>query len=173
MDDALHIEVDGRWGRYGLQTGDVTKKHSLTHLLAGARYRHPVDAGAMAIRVEGGLWFHRTDILSFKYNPDRTGANQIGQNVSGVRVGAGASSRLGPVDLSVLVAETFAPSPVDTHISVSLDTKLGMVEVDGRPVYLRVDWATEFRHVGLNLEGIDVRLNDRLNVLGLSAGFDL
>ena len=173
MDDSLHIEVDGRWGRYGLQTGDVTKKHSLTHLLAGARYRHPVDAGSLAVRVEGGLWFHRTDILSFRYNEDRTSANQIGQNMTGVRVGAGASSRVGPVDLSILVAETFAPSPVDTHLGISLDTKLGMVEVDGRPVFLRIDWATEFRHVGLTLEGIDVRLNDRLSVLGVSAGFDL
>ena len=173
MEDALHIEVDGRWGRYGLQTGDVTKKHSLTHFVAGARYRHPVDAGAMAIRVEGGLWFHRTDILSFRYNEDRTSANQIGQNMTGVRVGAGASTRLGPMDFSVLVAETFAPAPVDTHLGLSLDTKLGMVEVDGRPVFLRVDWATEFRHVGLTMEGIDVRLNDRLSVVGLSAGFDL
>ena len=173
MEDALHVEVDGRWGRYGLQTGEVTRKHSLTHVLAGARYRHPVEAGAVALRVEGGLWFHRTDMLSFKYNPDRTGANQIGQNLTGVRVGAGASSRLGPVDLSVLVAETFAPTPVDTHLGLSIDTPLGMVEVDGRPVFLRVDWATEFRHVGLTLEGIEVRLNDRLSVLALSAGFDL
>ena len=132
-----------------------------------------MDLGSMPIRVEGGLWFHRTDILSFKYNPDRTAANQVGQNLSGVRVGAGVSGRLGPVDLSILLAETFAPNPVDTHIGVSLDTELGMVELDGRPLFIRLDWAFEMRHVGVDLEGIDVKLADRMNVVGVSTGFDL
>jgi hypothetical protein len=72
-----------------------------------------------------------------------------------------------------LVAETFAPKPVDTHVGLSVDTALGLIDFGGRPVSIRLDWAMDWKHVNLELDGVDVKLRDQTHVLGLSAGFDL
>jgi len=173
LDDQVHVDVNMRWGRYKLTAGDSTKAHSLSSLLAGAKYRHPIELGGLSLHAEGGVWFHRTGILSFKYNPDRTAALQLSQNLTGARIGAGLSAQAGSVSLGMLIGETFAPAPVDTHIGLSLDTPLGLIDLGGRPVSVRVDWAMEWRHASVELEGIDVKLSDRLQVLSLSAGIDL
>jgi hypothetical protein len=173
MDDQLHMELDARWGRYKLLAGESTKGHNLSNLLLGAKYRHPLELAGQTVYAEGGLWLHRAGILSFKYNPERTAALQVGQGIMGARVGGGLGGQLGGVHFGLLAAETFAPTPVNTHVGVSLDTTLGLVDLGGRPVSLRLDWAMDWKHVNLELEGIDVKLRDHSQVLGLSAGIDL
>ena len=173
MDDQLHMELDARWGRYKLLAGESTNGHNLSNLLLGAKYRHPLELAGRSVYAEGGLWLHRAGILSFKYNPDRTAALQISQGILGARAGAGFGGQIGGVHFGLLVAESFAPKPVNTHVGVSLDTTLGLVDLGGRPVSLRLDWAMDWKHVNLELEGIDVKLRDQSQVLGLSAGIDL
>jgi hypothetical protein len=173
LDDSLHLELDARWGPYKLTSGARPKTHGLSSLLAGAKYRYPLELGGMSLYAEGGLGLHRTGILSFEYNQDRTAALQVGQSITGARVGAGLSAKVGPVNLGLLLAETFAPAPVVSHIGLSIDTPLGLVDLGGRPVLIRVDWAMEWRHVTVEMESIEVKLRDRLHVLGLSAGIDL
>ena len=181
LDDTLHIEVDARFGKYSLKTGPceadddsdcATESHGLKGLLAGAKYRHAVE-GAVPFFVEGGLWLYQTDIVSFEYNESRTGALQTGHNMTGARLGAGLSTQAGPLSVDLMLAETFAPAPVDTSVGLGLDMPLEFVALNGRPISVRVDWAMEFRHANLELNGIEVRLRDRLQVLSLSAGLDL
>jgi len=186
MDDGLHVELDARWGSYSLRTkapnadpssdseeSYSTKSHGLSNVLFGAKYRHPVEIGGVLARVEGGLWFHRSNMLSFTYDETRAGAQQVGQMIQGARVGAGLGLSLGIVESTVTVAETFAPAPVATHVGLSADTELGFVEVAGRPLSVRLDWSMMFRHVNRSIQGIDVTLSDRLHTIGLSAGIDL
>ena len=173
MDDQIHVELDARWGRYKLTAGDSTKGHNLSNLLAGAKYRAPVELAGLSMFAEGGLWFHQSSILSFKYNPDRTAANQVGQGITGARAGAGLGAQFKGLHFGLLVAETFAPKPVDTHVGVSVDTALGLIDFGGRPVSIRLDWAMDWKHVNLELDGVDVKLRDQSHVLGLSAGIDL
>jgi hypothetical protein len=173
LDDQLHVEVDARWGRYKLMAGDSTKGHNLSNLLVGAKYRTPVELAGVAMFAETGLWFHQAGILSFKYNPDRTAANQVSQGITGARAGAGLGAGFRGLNFGLLVAETFAPKPVDTHVGLSVDTALGLIEFGGRPVSIRLDWAMDWKHVNLELDGVDVKLRDQTHVLGLSAGFDL
>lgn len=173
MDDQLHVELDARWGRYKLAAGESTKGHNLSNLLLGAKYRKPMDLAGRTLFVEGGLWLHRTGILSFKYNPERTAALQVSQGIMGARAGVGLGGQLGGFHLGLLLAETFAPMPVDTHVGLSLDTQLGLLDLGGRPVSIRVDWAMDWKHVNLELEGVDVKLRDQSQILGLTAGIDL
>jgi len=180
-DDKLHVELDARWGQYSLKTGlceaddggdCTTESHGLKGLLAGAKYRHPVE-GVVPFFVEGGLWLYQTDIVSFEYNESRTGALQKGHSMTGARLGAGLSTQAGPISVDFMLAETFAPAPVDTSLGLGVDMPLEFLDFNGRPISVRLDWAMEFRHANLELNGIEVMLRDKLQVLSLSAGLDL
>jgi hypothetical protein len=186
MDDGLHVELDARWGSYSVRTkapsassgssdeeSFLTKSHALSNVVAGAKYRHPFDIGTIAARVEGGAWFHRSNMLSFAYDETRGGAQQLSQTLQGARIGAGVGLSLAGVEGNLLVAETFAPAPVATHLGFSADTELDFIEVAGRALSVRLDWAMMLRHVNRSIEGVDVRLSDRLHSIGLSAGIDL
>jgi hypothetical protein len=50
---------------------------------------------------------------------------------------------------------------------------LGLLDLGGRPVSIRVDWAMDWKHLNLELEGVDVKLRDQSQILGLTAGIDL
>jgi hypothetical protein len=173
VDDQLHMELDARWGRYKLEAGESTKGHNLSNLLLGAKYRKPMELAGLPLFAEAGLWLHRAGILSFKYNPERTAALQVSQGIVGARAGLGLAGQLGGFNFGLLVAETFAPKPVDTHVGLSLDTTLGLLDLGGRPVSIRVDWAMDWKHLNLELEGVDVKLRDQSQILGLTAGIDL
>ena len=186
MDDSLHVELDARWGSYALRTkapnassassdeeSFSTKSHSLTNVLAGAKYRHPFEVSSIAARVEGGMWFHRSNMLSFAYDETRGGAQQLSQTLQGARIGAGLGLVLAGIEGTFLLAETFAPAPVATHFGFSADADLDFIELAGRDLSIRLDWSMMLRHVNRTVQGVDVKLTDRLHTIGISAGIDL
>ena len=172
MDGALAVEFRERWARFTVDPAGTgaSNGQTLNSLHLGARYR--MDTGG-AVKAEAGVSLHRTNVAAFRYLSSQTDAELVNFNVVGARIGGGIAKSLGPVELRVELAETFAPKPVNTFVGLSGETLLSGVSVGGMPLLVHGSYGFDMRHTDVPLDGVSTNILDISHVFQVGAGIAL
>lgn len=161
-------ELFARIGGYkvsitGQTVGDATGAWRL-----GARYRRWLDDrwGFLA-----GAGVHRTDVIAFVWDSQRTTALDRSWAITGLRLGGAGLGHFGIVNARAGLWETFAPGPDLTQITLRADVALP-VKVDRMGVSITGDFDLDFRHTGHGLDAGDITLKelDGVFLLGATLG---
>jgi len=119
------IGLEGRYKGYvdALEVANENTKSFGTNFHVGARYRKEVGASASAWYVAAG--FAGISPVVFRYeSTDQDTIELIRVPLYGGRVGAGMLVDEGPFAVDVNLTELFAPAPVDTALSGTVDYKI-------------------------------------------------
>jgi hypothetical protein len=171
MDGALAVEFRERWGRFTIDPGETgeTKGQTLNSLHLGARYRMELDG----LFAEAGASLHKTNVAAFRYVSSQTDAELVNFDVVGARISGGVAKSLGPIELRVELAETFAPKPVNTFAGLSGETLLSGVSLGGMPLLLHGSYGFDMRHMDVTLDGVSTNILDLSHVFQVGAGIAL
>jgi len=172
MDGALAVELRQRWGRFTVAPGGVgdPKGQTLGSLHLGARYRMDLDG---AFQAEAGASLHKTNVAAFRYINAQTDAELLNFDVVGARIAGGAVKSLGPVELRLELAETFAPKLVNTFVGLSGETLLSGVSVGGMPLLVHGSYGFDMRHLSVVLDAVSTNILDLSHVFQVGAGIAL
>ncbi len=172
MDGALAVEFRERWGRFTVDPGGTgaSKGQTLSSLFLGARYR--MDTGG-AFKTEAGASLLKTNVAAFRYIKSRTDAELVNYDVVGARLAGGAAKSLGPVELRVELAETFAPKPVNTFLGLSGEALLSGISIERMPLMVHGSYGFDMRHMSVVLDGVSTNVLDLSHVFQVGAGIAL
>ena len=120
--------------------------------------------------VYAGVWGHRFDALVARYVSRAGGSVALPPvGIYGARVGVGAQRFIRGFNLSVEVAETFSPWPVNLGVNAGIalpDGDFGLP--DG--LHFRLDYAYNFHQMQFTLEDYTAAVYEGLNALKLGVG---
>ncbi|MDP2306759.1 MAG: invasin domain 3-containing protein [Pseudomonadota bacterium] len=143
---SLGLDVRGRSQIEWFQVGDWPFINVQRDAIVAARYRRALNG---LFSVEGTLGAHYTTGVLFRYSDAaRTDAELLNFPLFGARLGALVSLESEAIYVSLELAETFAPFPIDTHAELMVDLR-----ISDRGTTLRAGGSWDYRSMRYAAEG--------------------
>lgn len=143
---SLGLDLRGRSQLEWFDVADLPYINVQRDAIVAARYRRGL-AGMLSM--EGSLGFHYTTGVLFRYSDAaRSDAELLNFPLYGARLGGLLSLESDAIYLSLEIAETFAPFPIDTHAELLFDLR-----ISDAGTTLRAGASWDYRSMTYDAEG--------------------